>query len=619
MNHHNQNELFPSTSSSDSIIDPGLLPHRLLTISILQILADSTPFTSIRPISLSILTHIAARYLQLLANSARSQADHSSRHHINAWDLSGVLENLHGPGTLASLLNWHIDNQHHPLHHPPNPSIQDPIDKLSQIAQNLKHCPPTESEKPPIAILSFLPLTEAELAELDRAGQSDPEDDHPSPIISSSSASSEDDSDPDCLLPQSIIQPIPSLSPIEPSNLTHSKPPSVSFDQDSVDRAASNWRSIDDIPAYVPPYFPPFPGLDRQSDQELSLPIVSEQPVDPPKPSPPPNDHHPSNLSNLNPYSFSIPYSQSQLFELHGSFVEPQPSNDPPLEPPPPSSPARKKARLSESLDGFLQTYGYLVQEKITNPSNDQPRFLKPNPIRHQFISSDQTQPLHDSLFGSIPVGSIRANRWSAGWIPHPPTKDGQLLPIPELKPYGHTPLPLPVAMPVPLQFPPTPLLHQPHPRIPDLIPRWFQKLSQDARDDKFILINRLTRLGPPSQLSPSGEPQAYKIQELNPTPNTDLTTAVNHPSTGDPSTHASTLPLTQPRYIQWGFHWPAHEGKDPLPPPKPTPTPADLILDFKPREFPGMPRTTAEKNRTGRQEHESNANDPGRSQPLPS
>ncbi|POV98372.1 hypothetical protein PSHT_14064 [Puccinia striiformis] len=69
--------------------------------------------------------------------------------------------------------------------------------------------------------------------------------------------------------------------------------------------------------------------------------------------------------------------------------------------------------------------------------------------------------------------------------------------------------------MPVPIQFPPRPSFHQPNPRIPDLIPRLFERIQLD-------------------------------------------------------------LMANQPKYLEWGFHWPPHEGRDPLPT-APIPTISDL------------------------------------------
>jgi len=307
-----------------------------------------------------------------------------------------------------------------------------------------------------------------------------------------------------------------------------------------------------------------------------------------------PIDHQQSITTNQqNPYLFAVPFSRSQLSENHGpSFVAPKTSK---RSTSPTAaeeeygrseeSPSRKKAKLSSSsLEGFLQTYAYMVEEKMTNSKvgTEELKFMKRNSVRHRFIAEDQTEPFHSSIIGSIPVGSIRTNRWSAGWIPHPPARDGRLLPAPELKPFGHTPLPLPVTMPVPIQFPACPPFHQPHPRIPDLIPRLFERVRQDAKGDKFTLVSRMSRLGPPSELGEAGEPLPYRIKDLA-------------PPAAKPSSSAS---LAQPKYIEWGFHWPPHDGRDPLPPPRPP-------SDFKPPEFPGMPKTTAEKLRLVQREKE--------------
>ncbi|KNF00697.1 hypothetical protein PSTG_06111 [Puccinia striiformis f. sp. tritici PST-78] len=231
-----------------------------------------------------------------------------------------------------------------------------------------------------------------------------------------------------------------------------------------------------------------------------------------------------------------------------------------------------------------------MVEEKITNENREEeegPKLMRRNPIRNRLISTDLTEPIESSIIGSIPISSIRSNRWSAGWIAHPPkTSTGKLVDLPELKPYGHSPLPVSVTMPVPIQFPPRPSFHQPNPRIPDLIPRLFERIQLDAHGHTFTLISRLTRLGPPSELGESGEPLPYKIkdyyQQLVPSSSSNTDQAGN--------THPSNQ-ANQPKYLEWGFHWPPHEGRDPLPTP-PIPT----ISDFKEPPFPGMPKTTAQK-----------------------
>ncbi|KAA1133377.1 hypothetical protein PGTUg99_028433 [Puccinia graminis f. sp. tritici] len=583
------NTLLQEPSSSN---EPGELPARLLAIATLQILANSTQFTSVRPLSLSTLTDVAAGYLELIAQAARNTADHSGRTQINGWDLSTVLENLEGPGAISGLQNWCIDNLTTTTSHQ---SQKQPVEKLVKLAKNLKEFTHTPSIEP-ITTLSFLPLTDAEILELDRAGESDLEEqDHPSPSYSSSDSSQQD----------SDLPPDPHSN----KNLTTST--TTTTTQPTTLHQISPWRSIEDIPAYVPAHFPPFPGLERASGSSQTDP----PPIDHPNPIPTsptiePLDQQLNPSINLNPYLVAIPFSKSQLAESHGpSFLEPQApihstpsfvdqvhrSKEKEEEEEAEKSPSRKKTKRSNSMDGFLQTYAYMVEEKKTMTMNnnnnkggaEEAKFMKRNPVRHRFIAGEQTMAVHDSLIGTIPVSPIRTNRWSAGWIPHPPSQDGRLLPVPELKPFGHTPLPAPVTMPVPIQFPACPPFHQPYPRIPDLIPRLFQRIGQQARAERFTLVSRMTRLGPPSELGEAGEPLPYRIKDLN---------KIDPPS----QNNTSSTSAQQPKYIEWGFHWPPHEGRDPLPQPKP------LLPDsFKPPEFPGMPKTTAEKLRIVQREKE--------------
>ncbi|PLW23108.1 hypothetical protein PCASD_10508 [Puccinia coronata f. sp. avenae] len=564
-------------------------PAKLLAIATLQIISNSTPFTAIRPIPLATLTHVATSYLELLAQAARAHADHSGRTLINASDISGLLEHLQGPGALAALHNWSQHNLN--LNNSQQKQISHPIDKLAHLAQNLKefrHTPPAE----PITTLSFLPLTDAEITALDHAGESDLEENHPSP--SSSSSSSEGNSLVETLLRNPPTSP-PPLPPKEPSSIIQ--------EQDTI---KTRWRSIHDIPPYVPSHFPPFPGLEHIPETHIDShstiipqePLQSSTPHSPPPPPPPPpppistNEQQNSTTHQSNPYLFAVPYSNSQLSECHGpSFVAP--TTEPRCSLPgvdqeqdddnDDEASSRKKAKLSSPMEGFLKTYAYMVEEKVTSSKSgtEEPKFLKRNSVRQRLISEDRVEPMASSLLGMIPGNSVRTNRWSAGWIPHPPAMKGRVQPAPELKPHGHTPLPVPVTMAVPIQFPACPPFHQPHPRVPDLIPRLFERVRQDARGDQFTLLTRMSRLAPPSELGDAGEALPYRIKDLLPPP---------PPTHQDPSTPASAI-AQQPKYLEWGFHWPPLEGRDPLPPARPP-------SHFSPPEFPGMPKTTAEKLR---------------------
>lgn len=597
-------------------------PARLLALSTLQILAGSTHFTSLRPGALDTLTHVAARYLQLMAEAVRAHADHSGRAHLNAWDVSGVFESLQGPGALSSLHNWSIDNLQPqstitPLKNS-NPNldlnvIQDQILKLKSLAQNLPRQFQTSLFLPnslyhfsslqlislptdlpllcvsadqalatvsdPITSLSFLPLTDAEVAALDRAGETDLEDEPPSPHPSSTDGSSEDDSDFEIhyLKP---IQPATEepVSPLSPSSLgiTLRDPPQT---ESLVDR----WRSIEDIPAYVPAYFPPLPGLERiipgsMNEDPMDEPVIVPEPIQPSSPTPPSALKH-------DPYLTATPFTKSQLFEQYGSTSFPHLPPFPTVSSPPPvegadhdmgSPPPLKKPKLTDPMEYFNETYAFLLEDKPSARTPDQ--LLKRNPRRKQLISSQPLEPFSDSLFGTIPVSSIRSNRWSAGWIPHPPVHAGQLLPVPELKPFGHTPLPVPLTIPVPLDFPPAPLLPQSHPRIPALIPNLFNTLSsQSLSPDTFTLFNRLTRLGPPCELGHQGEPTAYRVKQQA----------------------ATEVEGQKPQYMEWGFHWPSHHGHEPLgsPPER---------SSFVHAPFPAMPKTAAERARLAQLEREA-------------
>ncbi|KAG0143797.1 hypothetical protein CROQUDRAFT_716983 [Cronartium quercuum f. sp. fusiforme G11] len=559
------------THLNSNTTDHQAFPARLLAISTLQILANSTQFTSLRPVSLDTLTHVASRYLQLLAEAARAYADHSGRTHINAWDLSGVLESLQGKGALSGLHNWCIDNLEPSLDpiepYPDLNSIPDESLKLATLAKHLPSRPATSPRLEPITSLSFLPLTDAEVAALDRAGETDLEEDQsPSPHASSTSASSEDDSDYDLdhlLKPniESVNMDLPEIPPM----------PEKAVCENLVER----WRSVDEIPCFVPAYFPPLPGLERvvvdvPTDELGEEMQIENQPQPEPEREPSPTAQP---TTKHDPYLSATPYAKSQLFEQHGPSALPILSTSPP-----PSDscspPARKRARRTEALECFEETYAFVLDEARS------PELLKPNARRLALLSRAPVEPLSDSLFGSLPVSSLRPTRWTAGWIPHPPTVhvgSDILLPTPELKPFGHAPLPIPLTQPVPLDLPPSPIAPPPHSRLPSLIPSIFRSLP-----DSFTLINRLTRLGPPCELGQSGEPTAYRIKEsLNNKPN-----------------EIDNNSIKQPKYMEWGFHWPSHHGHEPLPKPY---EPSQFI----PAPFPSMPKTTAEKARLAKLNNE--------------
>ncbi|POV98373.1 hypothetical protein PSHT_14063 [Puccinia striiformis] len=264
-----------SNKPSTMTIQEGL-PARLLAIATLQILASSTQFTGVRPISLNTLSDVAAAYLGLLAKAARANADHSGRNQINARDISDLLEHLDGPASSNQ-------NQNHQT-----------IDKLDQLAKNLKefnHSPSLQ----PTTTLSFLPLTDAEIIALDRAGESDC-----SPSTPSSSSSSEEEEGEPEPEPEENIPVIETTTP---------------------------WRSIQDIPPYVPAHLPPFPGLERTISHPEPEPEPEQQPQEEEEIRPSPiiqQNPIPSSANQNNPYLVAIPFSKSRLYEAHGpSFLRP--------------------------------------------------------------------------------------------------------------------------------------------------------------------------------------------------------------------------------------------------------------------------------------------------------
>lgn len=566
-----------SSSSSNQTTEPDAFPARLLAISTLQIIANSTQFTSIKTISLQTLTQVASRYLQLLAEAARAHADHSGRNHINAWDLSGLLEALDGKGAMSLLHNWCRDHysttnplDSHSDHQDLNSfldinSILDEPYKLAMISKKLHIDHNTSPDLNPITSLSFLPLTDSEVAELDKAGETDLEEslDTPSPGGSSSSGSSEEDSDLE----------LPTIKPIEEPTITlQPQPPSSSSGSENL---IERWRSIEDIPSFVPSYFPPLPGLERVVNQ-VTLEVEEEvNPIHEPIVPEIEPELDPTSPQKQDPYLTSTPYTKSQLFEQYGTQhfprLPPQLSSAPP---------PNKKFKLDNTLECFQETYSFYIEENRSENN----RTLKPNPNRLKYLHPFQTDEISNSLFTNIPIKSIRSNRWSAGWIPHPPPT----LPskgFPELRPFGHTALPTPLTMPVPIEFPsPNLLVHPSQTRIPSLIPSIFKNLDAQLIDEgaehkheTFTILNRFTRLGPPCELGQSGEPTTYRIKADDPT---------------------STNPSDGPKYMEWGFHWPSNHGHEPFKSKESKEGQEEEDEKFVTAPFPAMPKTSVEKAR---------------------
>ncbi|EGG01691.1 uncharacterized protein MELLADRAFT_110805 [Melampsora larici-populina 98AG31] len=588
-------------TSSNQSTEPDAFPARLLAISTLQIIANSTQFTSIKSVSLQTFTQITSRYLQLLAESARSHADHSGRNQINAWDLVGVLEEIGGKGALASLHNWCLDQYSDQSFRDTERNRQDlnlgsdvnllhdePL-KLATISKKLNINHSDSIDLNPITSLSFLPLTDSEVAELDKAGETDLEEnlDTPSPAASSSSGgSSEEDSDLE----------LPSLKPIEEPTITIEPQPSTSTNTSSTtvtENLIERWRSVDDIPSFVPAYFPPLPGLEKIINQvsiEVEEPNLIDEPIVVEVEVEEAEIGFESTLTpKQDPYTTSIPYTKSQLFEQYGTQAFPRLPSSSTISLTLPSPPQKKKIKLDSTLECFQETYSFCLEEnRSENPT------LKANPNRLKYLNSIQTNEINTSLFTNIPIKSIRSNRWSAGWIPHPPVP----LPdhpqgFPELRPFGHTPLPTPLTMSVPIEFPsPNLLIHPSQSRIPSLIPTIFKSLDSEMIKDQeggtyqnetFTILNRLTRLGPPCELGQSGEPTTYRIKADDPTTTTTTTTTNEGP-----------------KYMEWGFHWPSNHGHEAFKSKETNPqaVPEEEEEKFVNASFPVMPKTSVEKAR---------------------
>lgn len=78
------------------------LPSHLLHLATLSLVTRSSPFTHARTLPLHTLSHLVADYLQLLATSAKDNAELAGRDKISVWDVAAALEEF-GTGPMEEL------------------------------------------------------------------------------------------------------------------------------------------------------------------------------------------------------------------------------------------------------------------------------------------------------------------------------------------------------------------------------------------------------------------------------------------------------------------------------------------------------------------------------------
>lgn len=584
---------------------------RLLALSTLHILSSTTTFNAVRPTPLATLAHVAGRYIEMLAESAKRTAEQAGRPSCTGWDIVGVLEAMDGPGAVEGLHGWCRENAKKRkagdeesgapdgVADGDPTSLTDEPSRLAEVAQVLQRTPAfagkhasgrsplptarTSSNAPtptPTAVLSFMRLSEEEIAALDRAGESDQDEADgmqglsplAKPAPPSDSDSDDSDSEDSDASASPVPQPLQAEARRRSSGSVKMAAAAAEVEDDSL---YDGWRSKEDVPSHVPPFLPPFPGLERTSDilgrpafkrDSATAALDDEAEV---LESRVPVPSAPADGASLDPYREAVPYAASLMQELHSSIGLPRlPSASPPpfgmdLDDPKSgaSTPSLKRRRRDPppgSLEGFNETFSAL-----TGPRGPRPAYLSQLKARREVASSIVTEGTSDSLSGSVVLPApFRCSRRVAGWLPYPSTV------IPEMKPFASI-LPDSVTQPVPGDPSPypTPYYVPAGSRNPAIIPHLVRVLSvSKALDESGFpgVLGRLVRTGPPAPLGEQGEALPYVIE---------------------PPRNPAALENGDPRYLEWGFEWQSVSPQDGLPPARSEQPP------FKVPPMPPMPK----------------------------
>ncbi|GAA6051442.1 hypothetical protein JCM3770_000522 [Rhodotorula araucariae] len=316
------------------------------------------------------------------------------------------------------------------------------------------------------------------------------------------------------------------------------------------------WRDPSAVPAHIPPFFPPFPGHERESDsaaarrRRRAQAEQRERDALAAQTGPGAAGTGVSRAAAAlmlgggaggDPWDEAIPYSASSLATMASEFGHSLPT------PSSPRSAARDKARAdkdgadeaarekkrrrvaagrrrslsppptaSTSLASFAQ-----IQPLIPH----QPTYLRTNPLRRSAAGHIAYIPRHpelsissDSLFGSLPyVNPLRQTTLPPGFLP-------DLAPTAALHPFN-TNLPWTISNPVPYHPATTSSLlpaPPPNPRVPTPLSAIARELSfplqfdprpahRDQLHPNIALFARLRRIGPPGPLGPKGEALNYE------------------------------------------------------------------------------------------------------------
>ncbi|GAA6060813.1 hypothetical protein JCM10212_000586 [Sporobolomyces blumeae] len=588
-------------------------PDHLVHLATLLLVTRSTSFTHSRSAPLATLAHLVQKYLEALATAATDSANLAGRDHVAVWDVADALEQF-GFAGLAGLNDLRDEAERG------DDGVEEDVEGLRSIARGLQDHLAPSAQLPPIAQISYDPLTRRELSLLDqlsiddRAPSSSPSPSSPSGTTATSLGSDagsdreasqvkDDDAmdeghrgetdanggnaqvrikaepgldDPfagldDLLTGQGSDQfldalglggsamggaearngtegmgdvdvsifhpldlagrPIPSLELVQPANFNA---PEQELEEA---RPFAAWRDEAERPTWVPEWFPPFPGCEKESDQASAARRRKEKE----------RERRERELNGAtgpnaamskarvsaalggagDPWADPVPFSASILAESANTFPNslPTPSSPhlvPKSLPGANGGPPRKRARtrrrslspppVHSSLPSFNQ-----IAPLLPHP----PAYLRPSQLRRAAAALISHDPRHpemsissDSLFGSLPYASpIRQPTLPPGFLPDyaPPI----------IHPFN-TNLPYTVSAPVPYH-PSTPTSHlpaaPPHPRIPASLshitrelsfPLQFDPKNREQLHPNIALFARLLRIGPPGPLGPKGEALNY-------------------------------------------------------------------------------------------------------------
>lgn len=321
-------------------------------------------------------------------------------------------------------------------------------------------------------------------------------------------------------------RPIPNLEIIQPISFN------LPEQEEEEYRPFSSWRDENERPDWVPEWFPPFPGAEKESDQSIQSRRRKEE-KERERREQQQNAANgmmgkrvTSSLGGGDPWLEAVPFSSSILAESSTIFPNSLPTPSSPhrlakpldtenLPPPPRKRPRRRSLSpppLSTSLPSFNSIAPLLPHA---------PTYLRPSSLRRQAASLISHSPHHpellissDSLFGSLPyVPTLRQPTLPPGFLPDF---------APPLIHAFNTNLPWTISSPVPYHSSSLPLpAPPPHSRIPSTLsqisrhlsfPLQFDPRNRETLHPNIALFSRLNRIGPPGPLGGKGETLNYEF-----------------------------------------------------------------------------------------------------------